>query len=57
MEKEIVDLLIVFTEIKGSIRLQIPPSPDLLNDNLFLIEKFNSEFNVIKEICSATLIQ
>lgn len=58
MDKETVDLLIAFAKIKGSIQSQIPPSADsTININLFLIEKFNGELNVFKEIYSVTLIQ
>lgn len=52
MDECVVDLLIKFAKEKDSIQIEMPPPDDLL-----FVEKFNSEINVIKKLCSVALIQ
>lgn len=60
MDKKTLDLLIAFTDIKGSIRLQIPPSiiPDLVYDeNSLLIEKLDRKFDVFQKVFPFTFVE
>lgn len=49
MDKKVVDLLVAFAKLKGSIQSQMPPSDDLL-----FIEKFNCKLDVFQKISPVT---